>query len=53
MNNHYIKAIPPQTLEQGREWLQRKFNTPREKLYQYSLKRIRAILYRELNNRRK
>jgi len=53
MNNHYIKAIPPETLEQGREWLQRKFNTPREKLYQYSLKRIRAIFYRELNNRRK
>ena len=53
MNNHYIKAIPPQTLQQGREWLQRKFNPPREKLYQYSLKRIRAIFYRELNNRRK
>ena len=53
MNNHYIKAIPPQTLEQGREWLQRKFNTPRKKLYQYSLKKIRAIFYRELNNRRK
>ena len=53
MNNHYIKAIPPETLEQGREWLQRKFNTHREKLYHYSLKRIRAIFYRELNNRRK
>ena len=43
MNNYYIKAIPPETLKQGREWLQRRFNTPKEKLYKYSLKRIRAI----------
>ena len=53
IRNYYNTARPPETLEQGREWLQRKFNTPREKLYQYSLKRIRAIFYRELNNRRK
>ena len=53
MNNHYIKAIPPETLEQGREGLQRRFDTPKSKLRNYSLKRIRAIFYRELNNRRK
>ena len=52
MNNHYIRAIPPETLKQGREWLQRRFNTPKEKLYKYSLKRIRAIFYSELSRRR-
>ena len=46
--NYYNKAYPPETLEQGRAWLQRRFDTPGEKLYQYSLKRIRAIFYREL-----
>ena len=48
MRNYYNTARPPETLEQGREWLQRRFDTPKSKLRNYSLKRIRAIFYREL-----
>lgn len=46
--NHYNRAYPPETLEQGRAWLQRRFNPPKSKLRNYNLKRIRAIFYREL-----
>ena len=45
--NHYNTARPPETLEQGRAWLQRRFNTPKSKLKNYSLRRIVAIFYTE------
>jgi len=45
--NYYNTAYPPETLEQGRAWLQRRFNTPKSKLKNYSLRRIVAIFYTE------
>ena len=52
MRKIYNTAIPPSTREQAREWIMRRFKLSKRDASKYTLKRVRAIFYSEINKRR-
>jgi hypothetical protein len=52
MRKIYNIPIPPSTREQAREWMVRRFKLSKSDANKYTLKRVRAIFYSEINKRR-
>lgn len=52
MRKIYNIPIPPSTREQSREWMMRRFKLSKRDASKYTLKRVRAIFYSEINKRR-
>ena len=51
MRKIYNIPIPPSTREQAREWMMRRFNLTESQANKYTLKRVRAIFYSQINKK--